>query len=93
MAITNVLKLHSTLARAGLNICGVDSDGVISWVEPPTKSQSKQAEKILSEFVDTPEDTALVDEKISKLDTASLAKIVESIAIQVGLASADGKMK
>lgn len=91
MAITNVLKLHSTLAKAGLNVCGVDSDGVISWAKPPTKAQSQQAQKILSEFVDAPD--AATDEKISKLDTASLAKIIETIAIQVGLASADGKLK
>ena len=89
MEIINILKLHSELKNNGFNICGVDSNGIISWLEPPTKDQSQRAKKILDEFDDIPDPD---NEKISRFDNFLIANIVEKIAIKVGLASEDGKI-
>ena len=73
MADLNVSKLHGELVDAGLLIHGVDSNGIIHWVKPPTTEQLLTAGQVIANHDPTP---VPVVSKVDKLADLLIAKEV-----------------
>lgn len=98
----DLITLHKTLEAAGLRVCGINSDGVISWINPPSAKDIQAAQSILVENPITEKtptiSTAMPDDKykgrrISELGEKDLASIVETLAIRSGVADASGTIR